>query len=304
MAVQDKQQQYPGARLAAALLVLWAVVTMGWWALAFLPASGKEWMVTFQAICFGTKPSGLPDARGWSFLILAPGSFLLSILVAYSAEVKKAFHAIMTWPKFRVLTAILAGSLIWEVGWVATRIYAGIRMENASYDPVQNGILPDSYPRTDKPAPDFSLTDQNGNLMAIKDFRGNAVILTFAFAHCQTVCPTLVTSTVKAMESAQMKNLKAVFITLDPWRDTPKSLPQLARRWKLPESAHILSGDPVSVTTTLDGYSVPWQRDEKTGDVSHPALVYVLDPQGRIAYTFNNPPAAWLVEAARRVTHP
>lgn len=46
---------------------------------------------------------------------------------------------------------------------------------------------------------------------------------------------------------------------------------------------------------------MPFERDLQTGDINHPALVYVLAEDGTIAYTFNNPSSEWLAEAARRI---
>jgi len=92
-----------------------------------------------------------------------------------------------------------------------------------------------------------------------------------------------------------------VIITLDPWRDTPSTLARMTETMKLPANAHILSGPVEAVNKTLDDYAVARQRDEKTGDVVHPAMTYIIDGEGRIAYTFSNAPSSWLAEAVRRI---
>jgi cytochrome oxidase Cu insertion factor (SCO1/SenC/PrrC family) len=56
------------------------------------------------------------------------------------------------------------------------------------------------------------------------------------------------------------------------------------------------------VTAALDGFKVPWQRNEADGNVVHPPLIYVIDANGRVAYGFNNPSVDWLVEASTRLT--
>ena len=134
--------------------------------------------------------------------------------------------------------------------------------------------------------------------------RGRPVLLTFAFAHCQTICPVVVETVRKA--AAEMPELEptVIVVTLDPWRDTPSSLPSLVESWRLGESqdAHVLSGEVEEVLAVLDAWNMPHERDPKTGDVTHPALVHVLAPDGTLGYTFNGPPVAWVVEAARRVS--
>lgn len=38
-------------------------------------------------------------------------------------------------------------------------------------------------------APDFQLTDQNGSVVNLSDFRGKVVVLTFMDSKCQDTCP-------------------------------------------------------------------------------------------------------------------
>jgi hypothetical protein len=56
-----------------------------------------------------------------------------------------------------------------------------------------------------------------------------------------------------------------------------------------------------NVVAVLEHFKIPYKRDSKTGDVEHPALTFVISPQGEIAYTFNNAPAAWLTQAVDRI---
>jgi hypothetical protein len=55
------------------------------------------------------------------------------------------------------------------------------------------------------------------------------------------------------------------------------------------------------VVAAAEAYEVGFARDEKTGAITHPGLVMVLDAEGRIAYRFLGPPAHWLIAAARRL---
>ena len=64
----------------------------------------------------------------------------------------------------------------------------------------------------------------------------------------------------------------------------------------------MLSGEVAAVEAVLDAYAMPRARDTKTGDLVHPARIVVLDGHGNLAYTFDNPPVGWLVEAVERLT--
>ena len=68
----------------------------------------------------------------------------------------------------------------------------------------------------------------------------------------------------------------------------------------MPDTFTLLSGEPEAVNKTVDQYGMARSRDDKTGDVAHPALVHVISPDGHIRYTLNNPPARWIEDAVRR----
>jgi cytochrome oxidase Cu insertion factor (SCO1/SenC/PrrC family) len=120
------------------------------------------------------------------------------------------------------------------------------------------------------------------------------------FAHCTTICPLIVESIKRA--SPEALGAEVLLVTLDPWRDTVSALPGLARQWALPANAHVLSSSRVDdVVGVAAAFEVPVQRNESTGDVAHPGLVFLIDAEGRIAYVFNNPSPAWIREGLRRL---
>lgn len=142
---------------------------------------------------------------------------------------------------------------------------------------------------------------QYSKSIRLSSLKGQVVVLTFAFAHCSTVCPTLVYQVKSAVEESKSTTAKMLIVTLDPWRDTPGALPTLAEQWNLPSFAHVLSGDVKKVQDAIASFKIPATRDESTGDVVHPALVYILNQEGEVAYTFNGAPTRWLVQAIGRL---
>jgi cytochrome oxidase Cu insertion factor (SCO1/SenC/PrrC family) len=54
------------------------------------------------------------------------------------------------------------------------------------------------------------------------------------------------------------------------------------------------------VNKVLDAYNVARTRDEKTGDVVHPSLVYVINSDGRLHYALNSPPVSQVLAASRQ----
>jgi cytochrome oxidase Cu insertion factor (SCO1/SenC/PrrC family) len=122
---------------------------------------------------------------------------------------------------------------------------------------------------------------------SLADLRGRPVLVTFAFGHCETLCPLVVGQVLAAQASlaGSAASPAVLIVTVDPWRDVPSRLPSMAAAWHLPaRDAWVLGGDVATVEATLDAWRVPRDRDLRTGDVTHPALVYVIDAAGRIAF--------------------
>lgn len=245
---------------------------------------------------------GLPDPAGWIVLTLGPLSFLIVGLVAWPKELGKALRGTWSSGLGKALAVVLLFSIGVEAHWVRSKLATAALYENFSYKNSSSEDLPIGYPRTDRPAPDFTLVDQSGSAFRLAEHSKETILLTFAFAHCDSVCPILVRQVLDVAESFK-GGVRVVVLTLDPWRDTPKSLPYLAQEWEFPAKAHLLSGPVADMTDVLKNYQVSSQRNEKTGDIIHPALVYVIAPGGRIAYTFNNAPDQWLRQAIERIAN-
>jgi len=291
-------------RFAVGAFFLWLVVTVGWWVLAFAPLPvPAEWLDQARAVCFGSSPSGLPDNYGWVLLVLGPLSMLGFLLAVWGAELASGLRraarrswgvALIVW----IAAGLLGGGL-----WVARRVAAAERAA-AAYAPLEEEErLPDAYPRTFDSAPALDLVDQNGATVGLPALAGKTVLVSFAFAHCVTVCPVLIGTLHAAIEGLPPADTAVVVITLDPWRDTPANLPAIAKAWRLERiaDARVLSGEVETVNAVLAQWGAGGNRDEATGEISHPGLIFVLDEQSRIAFRFLNPPRGWLIDAVARL---
>lgn len=294
--------------IALPLLGAWWAITAAWWALAFLAATpaAPGWLVRTQAVCFGTLPNGLPDAYGWTRLIVAPVVLLLPLLVVHGTGLAATLGRLWRGPPLgrALLIAGLAGVVVLtaaEGTWVVRRVAEGLAVETARTTlPGADTGLPANYPRVDQPAPDFTLVAQGERPFTLSALRGQVVYLTFAFGHCNATCPLTVQAMVRAARTAPEVSARVVVVSMDPWRDRPSALASLAEKWGLGDTGTVLSGTVAQVLGVLARYHMPTQRNPDTGNISHPPLVYVIDPQGRIAYLLNNPGPDWIAEAGRR----
>src|SRR5438445_7289983 len=69
----------------------------------------------------------------------------------------------------------------------------------------------------------FQLTDQDGRTVTDQDFRGRPFLVFFGFTHCPEVCPTTLfeISEILRKLGSDANRARALFITIDPERDTP-----------------------------------------------------------------------------------
>lgn len=289
--------------MGARLLLLWAVSVVIWWGFAFWPTpmGDQSWLAVAQAACFGSLPGGLPAAHGWMMLTLAPLMLLGAIIAVYGSDIAHTLsQRLRTWP-WRLAFGALTMAFAVEVTWAISRVEASVQLNAVAFASTLTEPLPDDYPRGSTPAPAFELIDQAGRSFSLATLSGRPAVVSFIFAHCQTVCPAIVGTIKNAAQAPEAGDFATVLVTLDPWRDTPTALPAMAEAFALPEPGYLLSGPPDNVTRVLDAFGVAYQRNTTTGDVAHAPLVVIVDRDGRIAYQFNNPPAHWIAQGLRRV---
>jgi len=135
-------------------------------------------------------------------------------------------------------------------------------------------------------ARDFSLTDAEGKIRTLADFKGKAVVLFFGYAQCPDVCPTTMSemAQVKQQLGADGDKLQVVFVTVDPARDTPEVMK--AYMGAFDPSFVALIPTPDQLAAVAKDFKVYFKKvDGKTPtsySMDHSAASFVYDPQGRL----------------------
>lgn len=290
-------------RFALQAFFMWWLVTALWWLFAFAPFGvfAPE-LVRAQAVCFGTQPNGLPDTWGWGLLIIAPLSMLGFLLAVWGEALREGLRGVGRLQP--TATAVSAAFFVATAFAVGAAFVNAARIE-ADFAFVDSGDLAPDYPRMDRPAAALGLIDQRGAVRTLAGEAGMPLVVTFAYAHCATICPAIVHVTREGVKAARADGIPArlLIVTLDPWRDTPSSLPALANAWELDAEAGdaVLSGTVDDVVAVLKAWDMPFERNEQDGEVSHPALVYVLDAAGRLQYGLNGPSDRMVLQALQRL---
>ncbi len=273
----DRVTPRAGVGLAAFAGVVAA--TALWWGLALwpLPPAAPGWIARARAICFGSTASGLPDASGWLALALQPATMAALMVAVWGRELTAGLRAARRSGAGRAALALTGLVLVGLAGLAAWRVAGASAAVSGT-----TAASPGRVTSLAGPAPPLPLTDQGGAPFDLARLRGRPVLIVFAFAHCQTVCPLLVQEARAAQREAADTGL--VVVTLDPWRDTPSRLPHLARQWDLGEDGWVLSGTVPEVEAALDAWGVERSRNRRNGDIVHAARVFVVDRDGHLAY--------------------
>jgi protein SCO1 len=136
----------------------------------------------------------------------------------------------------------------------------------------------------------FHLEDQNGQPVSDEDMKGRPFLVFFGFTHCPEICPTTLfeMSEVIRQLGKDADRIGALFITVDPERDTPAALKDYLASF----DPHLrgLTGDPAAVNAAIKAYRVyakkiPLEGGDYTMD--HTAVVYLMDKDGHFVAPFN-----------------
>jgi protein SCO1/2 len=148
----------------------------------------------------------------------------------------------------------------------------------------------------------FSLTAMDGRRISERDFAGAPLLVFFGFTHCPDICPTKLMELSEIFRAAgdKARNTRALFITVDPERDTPEVLKNYLSSFD-PRIVGA-TGTQAEIDAVVRAYRAYYRRvPTSSGDytMDHTAIVYLMDRSGQFIGSFNveRPPE----EAAREL---
>jgi protein SCO1 len=178
-----------------------------------------------------------------------------------------------------VVTAVLAGVVF---GLMAALFL--IVAEGPS-DPVEGLARPPMAPADatwaagTRPAPDFTLANQDGRAISLSSLHGRVVLLTFLNSRCKHLCRIegpLLGDVQRSLPEADRPVIVAVSVNPE---DTSASVRTAARDWGWePDDWHWLMGNPKQLADVWAAYGVDVQQ--APNDVLHSGALYVIDRAG------------------------
>lgn len=132
----------------------------------------------------------------------------------------------------------------------------------------------------------FALTDAQGQRRTLAEFRGKVVVVFFGFAQCPDICPSTLSqmAEIKRRLGSDGDKLQAIFITVDPERDTPAVLAQYVPAFD--PSFIGLYGSREETAKVAKDFKVFYQKvpgkTPTSYTIDHTAGSYVFDTEGRV----------------------
>jgi protein SCO1/2 len=135
----------------------------------------------------------------------------------------------------------------------------------------------------------FALVDGGGATVTDQNFAGRHMLVSFGFTSCPDVCPTLLITVGQTLDALgdDAAALQALFITVDPERDTPDVVAAYVKKFH--PNLVGLSGSVEQVAAAAATYRIYYARvpnpDTAEGDtddytIDHSAYLYLMGPDG------------------------
>jgi cytochrome oxidase Cu insertion factor (SCO1/SenC/PrrC family) len=139
----------------------------------------------------------------------------------------------------------------------------------------------------------FKLTNQDGEPVTERSYKGDYLLVFFGFTYCPDICPAALQVVSQAMEKLgpKAKRLRPLFISVDHERDTPEQLKLYMSNFH-PRIVG-LTGSAEQIDAAAKAYRAYYRKvkdpsltDEYTMD--HSAFLYLMSPDGEFITHFTH----------------
>jgi protein SCO1/2 len=138
-------------------------------------------------------------------------------------------------------------------------------------------------------APDFTLRDQTGATVSLRELRGTVLALTFLDTQCQNLCPLQASFLGGAQSDLSLRApFDVVIVSVRPDADTPASITAFASAHGLGHHYYWLTGPRPDLQSVWASYGVAVQAAE--GDLAHSSVIYLIDRNGYERVGFEDVP--------------
>jgi cytochrome c biogenesis protein CcmG/thiol:disulfide interchange protein DsbE len=144
-------------------------------------------------------------------------------------------------------------------------------------------------------APGFDLTNQTGQPISLKQYRGKVVILAFIDAECQTICPLTSTAMLDAKAALGTAGKQVQLLAVDAnWKSAQvEDVQNYTQLHGMTGQWNFLTGSLPDLRQVWKHYGIDEEAFESkdSNTIDHVAALYVIDPQGRIRKSYTTYPS-------------
>jgi protein SCO1 len=135
-------------------------------------------------------------------------------------------------------------------------------------------------------APDFQLTDQNGSIMSLSDFRGKVIVLTFIDSKCTDTCPITAVhfrEVHRELNPEEAKEVVFLGVNVNVEASAVADMLETTRAWHLDEipSWHLLTGSQNALAPVWKDYGVSAVHSHDGNSIMHTPGTFLIDPSGQ-----------------------
>ena len=139
---------------------------------------------------------------------------------------------------------------------------------------------------------EFTLTNNKGQVVTEKDFKGKLMLVFFGYTFCPDVCPTEMNVFVNVVQGLgdAAKDIVPGFITVDPKRDTVEVMDEFVQAFH--PSIVGLTGTETQINSVKKAFRAYGQAVNEKDDpefylVDHTSFTYLMDKDGILSTVFS-----------------
>jgi protein SCO1/2 len=178
-------------------------------------------------------------------------------------------------PRVLITLFLIAVFALGAIAFTASRRDAN-GGEPAATAGFQGALMPEGLK-----APDFTLTNQDGDPISMRSLRGRPVVVTFLYTTCEDTCP-IQAQTVRGALDQLGHDVPALAIAVDPPRDTPDRAKAFLAEQRALGRIDFVLGSRAELAPLWDGFAI---RPQSVTE-EHQARFTLVDAKGfqRIGY--------------------
>lgn len=134
---------------------------------------------------------------------------------------------------------------------------------------------------------DFSLINQDGQILRSSDFKDKYMMIFFGFSSCKRICPMnlgIISETLAKLDEKTNNKLKTFFITVDPERDSTERLKEFQQQFD--HRIQMLTGEREKIDEVVAKYKVYASKVDGEEEINHSSIIYLIGPGGKYVTHF------------------